>query len=400
VTKLEKSRLSVKERVKTSLREDTLNTPLNKGEVLEQLRKAMQEVLPGAAPQSEERRIGYFCSYVPPEIILAAGFHPVRINGIGVTDSSTGDAYMSHLTCSYARHSVSALVDGHYDFLDGQIATNTCDHIRMANETIRSKSSLKYHGFITVPRNNRAEHEGFYREELERLLKSISEHFDRTVETDAVHEAISRMNRVRQRVKQIDRLRRCNPPLLSGTDAFTAFVAARLLLPERFIQLADRLIEAAEHGEPLPNVRARVILYGGELDDPRFIQVIESQGAHVVGDLLCFGARGLENEIETSDEPLKAIAKSYLHQISCARMIGLFPNRYEALKRLTVESNAHGIIFQRIKFCQIWGNEAFNLLHRFKSDPVPFLVIDREYGTVSTGQLRTRVQGFLERLGL
>jgi benzoyl-CoA reductase subunit C len=143
-----------------------------------------------------------------------------------------------------------------------------------------------------------------------------------------------------------------------------------------------------------------VILYGGELDDPRFIQVIESQGAQVAGDLLCFGARGLGQEIEANSEPLDAIANSYLHQISCARMMGLFPNRFQELKRLYQESNARGIIFQRIKFCQIWGNEASNLYHRFKSDQVPFLAVDREYGTVSTGQLRTRVQGFLERLGV
>jgi benzoyl-CoA reductase/2-hydroxyglutaryl-CoA dehydratase subunit BcrC/BadD/HgdB len=195
-------------------------------------------------------------------------------------------------------------------------------------------------------------------------------------------------------------LRRNDPPFLSGTDAFTAFTAARLLVPERFIDLADRLIEAAENGEPIQNIRASVILYGGELDDPRFIQVIESQGAHVAGDLLCFGARGLASEIETSGDPLDAIANGYLHQISCARMMGLFANRYQELKRLYLESNARGIIFQRIKFCQIWSNEAPNLLHRFQSEPVPFLAIDREYGTVSTGQLRTRVQGFLERLGV
>jgi benzoyl-CoA reductase/2-hydroxyglutaryl-CoA dehydratase subunit BcrC/BadD/HgdB len=128
------------------------------------------------------------------------------------------------------------------------------------------------------------------------------------------------------------------------------------------------------------------------------VQTIENQGAHVAGDLLCYGVRGLGNKVETSADPLDSIARAYLYQIPCARMIGEFPRRYQMMLDLYRDVQARGIIYQRIKFCQIWSTEVHNLRHRFEEDPIPMLVLDREYGLVHAGQVKTRVQAFIESL--
>jgi len=114
--------------------------------------------------------------------------------------------------------------------------------------------------------------------------------------------------------------------------------------------------------------------------------------------LLCYGSRGLGQMVEPGKDPLASLARAYLHQIPCARMMNEFPQRWQALLDLYQASAADGIIFTRIKFCQIWANEVHNLRHRFETHPLPMLVLEREYGTVSTGQVKTRVQAFLERL--
>jgi len=81
--------------------------------------------------------IGYFCHYVPREVILAAGALPLRLRGAGSTDSAMGDAYLSGRLCTYVRHVMSLALEGHYDFLDGEISANTCDHVRRAADVFR-----------------------------------------------------------------------------------------------------------------------------------------------------------------------------------------------------------------------------------------------------------------------
>jgi benzoyl-CoA reductase/2-hydroxyglutaryl-CoA dehydratase subunit BcrC/BadD/HgdB len=69
--------------------------------------------------------IGYFCQYMPPELILAAGALPLRMRGVGSEDSSHADAYLSGRICTYVRHTISLVLEGFYDVLDGEISLNS-----------------------------------------------------------------------------------------------------------------------------------------------------------------------------------------------------------------------------------------------------------------------------------
>ncbi len=370
-----------------------------KVELLSQWSALLKTARPESAVQSGRPVVGYFCSFVPPELLLAGDLYPLRMNGLAVQDSSSGDAYLSHLTCSFVRQITAAVLDGHYDYLAGQISLNTCDHIRRANDVLVQKSGLGYHGYLTVPRSFRESLLPWYLEELTRLKESLESHFQVRITDQKIQQAIAQTNQARERIKALDLIRRGNPPKLSGSEMLTITVAARMLPPLEFIKTADHLLSSLKDSEPIQGVRARLILTGGPLDDPLFIRAIESQGAHIAGDLFCFGTRGLGMEIEQTDTPMESLARAYLYQTPCARMMSEFPRRYQALLDLYQDCRAQGIIFQRIKFCQLWSGDAHNLRHRFQENPVPFLVLDRDYGTVSTGQIKTRVQAFLEKLG-
>jgi benzoyl-CoA reductase/2-hydroxyglutaryl-CoA dehydratase subunit BcrC/BadD/HgdB len=63
------------------------------------------------------------------------------------------------------------------------------------------------------------------------------------------------------------------------------------------------------------------------------------------------------------------------------------------------EFNCDGIVGERLMFCDQWLVEHFMLDHDLKKENVPFLKLDREYITSGTGQLRTRIQAFLETIG-
>jgi benzoyl-CoA reductase/2-hydroxyglutaryl-CoA dehydratase subunit BcrC/BadD/HgdB len=141
-------------------------------------------------------------------------------------------------------------------------------------------------------------------------------------------------------------------------------------------------------------------MVGAELDEPEFVEAIESQGALVVADLLCFGARSVLPALdEDASDPLDEIGRAYFFSSSCARMIGDFPRRWENLKQFVKAARGDGVIFERIIFCDPWGAELYNILHRVKTEkPFPVLSLSREYNIVPTGQVRTRVQAFVEQI--
>ena len=51
----------------------------------------------------EAKKIGYFCDYVPEEIILAAGLTPVRLGG-RVPSIQKADAYIFSNVCPYVKN--------------------------------------------------------------------------------------------------------------------------------------------------------------------------------------------------------------------------------------------------------------------------------------------------------
>jgi len=83
----------------------------------------------------------------------------------------------------------------------------------------------------------------------------------------------------------------------------------------------------------------------------------------------------------------------------CARVFTEYPRRVDFIKDMIRDFKVDGVIFQRLTFCELWGFEQFSLTNDFKEFDVPLLCLDREYVLSGVGQLRTRVQAFLETMG-
>lgn len=344
--------------------------------------------------------VGYFCHYVPREVILAVGALPLRLRGAGSEDSSSGDVYLSSRLCTFARHVMSLAIDGHYDFLDGEVSSNSCDHVRRSADVFRKKTSIPFHGFLSIPRNPRESLYSYYLGELRNLLAGMEEQFGVKAGSEELRQGIRQLNANRDRLRRINEMRAEDRPKLTGAEALSIHIASQVLPPAVFADLADRLIEALDERPGLDTSRARLVMVGAELDEPEYLEAVESQGALVVGDLLCFGGRSVLAPVdEDAEDPLDAIGRAYFFSSSCARMIGDFPRRWEELKELVRKVRGDGVIFERIIFCDPWGADLHNIMHRVEKEKAfPVLSLTREYNIVATGQVKTRVQAFVEKL--
>ncbi len=376
---------------------------MDKSEIMANVRAAIRE--PGNSYISQWKQdgrniIGYFCSYVPAELITAGGMLPVRIRGAGSEDSGPADAYLSSRLCTFVRHATTLAMEERYSFLDGEVALNTCDHVRRCHDVWVKKTEIPFHGFLSVPRKQGEYLYPWYQQEVENFKNRLEEHFNVKITRNDIADAIHLHNEARKRLINLNEYRRADPPGLKGSEALSLAVASQVMPKEDFIKLADELLEALENEPPAQdNLRARVIVVGGELDEPKFLEVIESMGAAVVGDNVCFGARSFEELIPEAGEPFETLCRNTFYNVPCSRMVGGFPQRYENVQKQLNRAKADGVIFQRIKFCDPWGAEAHNMMHRYRNSSGHILILEREYGVMATGQVKTRVQAFLEAMG-
>ena len=81
-------------------------------------------------------------------------------------------------------------------------------------------------------------------------------------------------------------------------------------------------------------------------------------------------------------------------------MYGDQSRRIAYTRELAKEFRVDGIIGERLLFCDQWVVEHYMTGLDLKEDGIPFMPLDREYISSGTGQLRTRVQAFLELIEL
>src|SRR4030067_2156228 len=70
--------------------------------------------------------VGWVCIYAPEEVLHAAGILPIRIMG-SPEPQSIADAYLQSNMCPFVRSCLSQGLLKEYSFLDGVMASQTCD---------------------------------------------------------------------------------------------------------------------------------------------------------------------------------------------------------------------------------------------------------------------------------
>ena len=144
------------------------------------------------------------------------------------------------------------------------------------------------------------------------------------------------------------------------------------------------------------------MILGSELDDPEYVNIIEDQGGLVVTDSTCYGTRLMWVPVDESEpDPVRALARYYIQERpACPRMYGNQPERMAFTRQMANEFKVDGIIGERLQFCDNWLVEHYMVKCDLKEHDfsIPFLQLDREYILSGKGQLRTRIQAFLETL--
>lgn len=373
------------------------------------LQEANNELVQQA--QAEGRlAIGYTCFHIPEAILNVDKCFSVRIRAprTGSLDMST--YYMSNYTCEFSRALLERALEGGYRFLDAMIGVDACS---MMNRTMEHFELLNVNEkpkfFVThtdMPYKLTDYTLDCYVKQMRlRVLDRLSEVYGVDTSDAAIRKAVAEHNEVCSIISEIGQMRKEENPVITGYE-FHVLNLVSYTCPKYLI--LDRLRETLEElknrkPDPKPAFRAKVAIVGSEIDDPNLTRLIEGCGALVVSDRYCFGSTPGREVIELNDEEdaLTQICRHDMMVAECARYISdeKVQQRRDTADRLAQEYHADGIIYEQMKYCDYWGFERALVSHIMQEEyKWPVLSIDRLYNNGNSGQLRTRVQAFVEAL--
>lgn len=367
--------------------------------LFQELLENPQNRLVEQAAESGRIPIGYACSFVPEPLLMADRLFPVRLHATGVAGTELADNYLSSLLCSYTRSILEFAIDDRYDCIRGWVFVPSCAHMQ---RFIDNFDYLKKPGFchvIDVPRKVSAVTLAWQTEELHILAKKLSSHFGMDMSDASLMKAIGEWNRFCGVMRQIGDIRKRPNPSITGAE-FQSVVMASLASPKDLIlPHLEALYSEIEQEEGAGKYRARLMVVGGHLHDPEFIDIIESQGGLVVADRFCTGSIPGFRPVHVNGDPVRAMAEHSFEKTLCPRMMEDFDTRLKTIIDTVREYHVDGIVLEIIKFCDLWGVDAMPLVSALRKQGIPVLKLEREYRLGGEGQLRTRVQAFIESMG-
>ncbi|MDD4603984.1 MAG: 2-hydroxyacyl-CoA dehydratase family protein [Bacteroidales bacterium] len=348
------------------------------------------------------RIMGYTCSVVPEEIMIAAGLMPFRLRGSMSDGTDLADQYFTSWNCSFPRHCFNLALQGQYDFLDGLVVAGTCDTMRYVYDNWKKgplNTPLLFQ--LNMPHVSGKVMSSYFRDELAGFRSWLQTAFSVSLTDDRIWEAIRLCNRTRSLQQALYGLRKSNCPPITASDIVSVMVAGVSLPKEAYNADLAKLLNALQD-QPVEqqHYRARILLIGSGGDDRIITSMAENLGATVVSDHTCFGGKlNYQTIPETSQDPLQAIADYHiLTRPFCPKIGGAYEIRKQVVLDLIREYRIDGFIGQRMGCCDCWSGELFSLREDLKAEGIPGLILEREYIPDSEGQMETRIQAFIETL--
>ncbi|HPI91547.1 MAG TPA: 2-hydroxyacyl-CoA dehydratase family protein [Deltaproteobacteria bacterium] len=337
--------------------------------------------------------VGYACSYVPVEIVMAAGFLPVRL----VPDArKTGsDGYLHPNTCPYVKGLLADAGEGSYSGMDAVILANSCDAMRRLHDLwdayVKEPTAL----FLDVPRKKDRDSVALFASGLRNLYEHLSGlGGGRGVSPEGLNASIRQVNSVRSAYRDLFHAQRDPDKPVRGSVAFSLIQDGALLDPPGFRDRVSRLIRDGK--TRCSKGGKRIFLAGNALNSPELIAVIEAAGVAVVGIDTCFGLRNVQMDVEEdTPDPFVAIARRYLCRHACPRMTGL-GEQVDSLVAMAKDVGADGVVLSKVKFCDglTYNIPAFQAA--LTDAGMGCLVLENDCGWSDIEKVRIKVETFLE----
>ena len=354
--------------------------------------------------------LAWNCSYIPEVLLDTDKCFGVRLRAPNCTNPDMATYYMTNRSCPYSKSILERAFEGGYNFISALIGQECCTTMNRMEQYFEYCELIPNEKFfctyLDMPLRKTEWHAGYYRRQIEqKIIQPLEKVYGVDFSEDNLRRAVEQFNEVCRIMTEINAMRETENPVITGYEFHVIQLCTQTCPKDLILPYLRETLQELRTREPDPKpwYRARVLIAGSEIDDPGFTKLVEEAGALVVVDRFCFGSTPGREEIHLDpDLPvLESIARHYLTTSQCPRYMQRekVEGRWQLVRDLCKEYHAQGVLYEQLKFCEYWGYERALASHVITHDyGIPSVAVDRQNATGGNGQLRTRVQAFVESL--
>ncbi len=370
--------------------------------VLSQFHQAVADPLSriGELKKSTNRKVvGCFLYDTPEELLHAAGLQPLVFWGTN-KPLSRADTLIQSFCCSLVRSTLEVLADGTLKDLDGMIIPHVCDSAQQMASIWKYNTEGMYIEDYFLPKKLRSQTSKEYlMAELNRLKESIEGLAGQKISDDALKESIKLYNENRALMKELNELRLSKPGVIADKDFYTTVKASMMLPKEEHTPLLKELLSSLKEATGGDEPEASLIVSGIVWEPPEILDLFADLGVRIAGDDFYNGSRYFLKNVAENDNPMEALADRHIDNLPfCCYH---YPQQETAqhLIKLVKDTGAQGIVILEIKFCEPQDFEHPDLVKAIEEAGIPELSLETDQQTTALGQMRTRLEAFIEMIG-
>lgn len=354
--------------------------------------------------------LAYTCYHIPEVLLNLDNCFSTRLRAPRTGSMDIATYYMSSYLCGFSKALVERGIEGGYNHLNALIGSESCSEMNRCYEHFELLNLVDNDKFFVsiadIPFKIMPHTIKHYKRQLQtKLLDKLRDVYGVDISEQAMRKAVEEHNEVCRLITEIGEYRKEENPRITGYEfhviCLVSYVCPKYLIIDKLRETAEEL--KTREPDEKKNYRAKIVVVGSEMDDPDFTKLMEESGALVVADRYCFGSLPGREEIQLSDngDVLEEIILHYMKTSECPRYMShdKVEGRKEYVRKLVNDYHAEGVIYEQLKFCEYWGYERALASHIITNDyGIPSVSVDRQYTANASGQLRTRVQAFVESL--
>ena len=344
--------------------------------------------------------MGCYSAMVPEELMWSCGVLPVQFL-MSPGNYGESQAYLPPYVCDCSKSIFEEYVNGTYSYLDGLMVSHVCETIRGLAGILGVRWPDRFVHVFTAPAGNDPGARRYLKAELISLAEELQTRGATGMTEERLEAAISVYNENRGLIGEVYRVRGENPGAVEPEQVLSAVMAGGITPRPQHNRMLREFLKTIRRGPE--KTGTRIILSGLLFENEvvgggNLFSILRESNALVVWDDLASGMRYRLERVEDlqGSDPLDRLVESLMGP-QPAPLRSPSERKAGQLLQATRDYGGEGVIFLIPKYCDPILFDIPTLTRILKENDVPSLCLEIS-GSLSEGQMRTRVEAFMEMI--
>jgi benzoyl-CoA reductase/2-hydroxyglutaryl-CoA dehydratase subunit BcrC/BadD/HgdB len=318
----------------------------------------------------------------------------------GVTELRKSDKYLQRFCCTIMRANTELALNGVYDFLKAVIIPTYCDSMKavLANWQI-FMDKTKVISYVTIQNRYSTGAFDFVESQNKLLLSQLEEISGTKITLENIENAFSIYDGFRKTMREFLKMAKDYPTTITPKVRHKIIKASYFMDKKDYTEMILELMRGLKEMPRESSKGPKVILSGLMIEPDEVLDVFTDLGYRVVGDDLAQESRQFRVLPRANVSAWDNIVYRFIDMRGCSFLYEENKSRGAILKEMVKANDADGIIICTYKFCDPDEFDYPVIKQQLEASDIPLTQLEIDQQTTSVENIRTRLQGFSERLG-